>query len=265
MALAVNRSRMQSFHASDVGVSFAGSFRQRSLEEITYFIDYSRWLSYGSTISSVDFYCNPATSPAISIYASTIVDSGDGALFKIFGGVVGSKYSIDIIAYTSDGQIKIDTILVYIAPSNAQSSSGFVTVSIEEFDVLFCVYASVLPKFPGSPGTAWNNDGSPEISSGNPSTLSDVRLIMSLAQFDALFRAYVSYLPKFPGSPGTAWNNDGSPEISSGNPSTLSDVRLIMSLAQFDALFRAYVSYLPKFPGSPGTAWNNDGSPEISK
>ena len=88
-----------------------GSFVKTPIERKRYAIDYSEWLDTSETLATI-VYTIPATTTPPLVVDATSIDSGNTiAVFFINGGLNGRQYTVEVVATTSGGQIKEDTIL----------------------------------------------------------------------------------------------------------------------------------------------------------
>lgn len=83
-----------------------GSFSKTPAERKRYAVDYSDWLDTGETVAS--YALTPDS--GLSVSASTLINESTGIAFFIAGGTAGFQYKLDILANTSGGQIKEDTV-----------------------------------------------------------------------------------------------------------------------------------------------------------
>ena len=88
-----------------------GSFVKTPIERKRYAIDYSEWLDTGETLSTVVYTIPVVTTPPLVVDASSIGSGNTVAVFFINGGLNGRQYTVEVVATTSGGQIKEDTIL----------------------------------------------------------------------------------------------------------------------------------------------------------
>lgn len=88
-----------------------GSFVKTPIERKRYAIDYSEWLDTGETLSTVVYTIPTATTPPLVVDATSISSGNKIAVFFINGGLNGRQYTVEVVATTSGGQIKEDTIL----------------------------------------------------------------------------------------------------------------------------------------------------------
>jgi len=87
-----------------------GTFIKTPAERKRYAVDYSNWLETGETVSS---YTITPTS-GLTISSSTLTTGNTVLVFFVAGGTAGQQYTLDILANTSGGQIKEDTVLFNI-------------------------------------------------------------------------------------------------------------------------------------------------------
>jgi len=88
-----------------------GSFVKTPIERKRYAIDYSEWLDTGETLSTVVYTIPVVTTPPLVVDASSISSANTVAVFFINGGLNGRQYTVEVVATTSGGQIKEDTVL----------------------------------------------------------------------------------------------------------------------------------------------------------
>jgi hypothetical protein len=88
-----------------------GSFVKTPIERKRYAIDYSEWLDTGETLSTVVYTIPVVTTPPLVVDATSIGSGNTLAVFFINGGLNGRQYTVEVVATTSGGQIKEDTIL----------------------------------------------------------------------------------------------------------------------------------------------------------
>lgn len=88
-----------------------GSFVKTPIERKRYAIDYSEWLDTGETLSTVIYTVSPTTTSPLVVDATSIGSGNTLAVFFVSGGLNGKQYTIDVVATTSGGQIKEDTVL----------------------------------------------------------------------------------------------------------------------------------------------------------
>jgi hypothetical protein len=88
-----------------------GSFVKTPVERKRYAIDYSEWLDTGETLTTVTYAVSPTTTSPLVVDASSIGSGNTVAVFFINGGLNGRQYTVDVVANTSGGQIKEDTVL----------------------------------------------------------------------------------------------------------------------------------------------------------
>lgn len=88
-----------------------GSFVKTPIERKRYAIDYSEWLDTGETLSTVVYTIPVATTPPLVVDATSIGSANTVAVFFINGGLNGRQYTVEVVATTSGGQIKEDTVL----------------------------------------------------------------------------------------------------------------------------------------------------------
>lgn len=101
--------------------SFAGplgAFRQSAIAQTLYTLDYTQWLAGQETLAAVNYYVTPATVPALAVTNSLIGASGAipaGSIsFVISGGISGIRYTLSVVAATTNGQTKTDTIILQV-------------------------------------------------------------------------------------------------------------------------------------------------------
>jgi O-acetylhomoserine/O-acetylserine sulfhydrylase-like pyridoxal-dependent enzyme len=84
-----------------------GSFLKSPNETKQYAIDYSKWLENGEILTSATF----SASPSDMTIGSYVID-GTGAIlsFYVSGGTDSGYYVVTVLATTSIGQIKEDTV-----------------------------------------------------------------------------------------------------------------------------------------------------------
>ena len=88
-----------------------GSFVKTPIERKRYAIDYSEWLDTGETLSTVVYTIPVVTTPPLVVDASSISSANTVAVFFTNGGLNGRQYTVEVVATTSGGQIKEDTVL----------------------------------------------------------------------------------------------------------------------------------------------------------
>lgn len=88
-----------------------GSFVKTPIERKRYAIDYSEWLDTGETLSTVVYTIPVVTTPPLVVDATSIGSGNTVAVFFINGGLNGRQYTVEVVATTSGGQIKEDTVL----------------------------------------------------------------------------------------------------------------------------------------------------------
>lgn len=88
-----------------------GSFVKTPIERKRYAIDYSEWLDTGETLSTVVYTIPVVTTPPLVVDATSIGSANTVAVFFINGGLNGRQYTVEVVATTSGGQIKEDTVL----------------------------------------------------------------------------------------------------------------------------------------------------------
>lgn len=88
-----------------------GSFVKTPIERKRYAIDYSEWLDTGETLTTVVYTIPVVTTPPLVVDATSIGSGNTLAVFFISGGLNGRQYTVEVVATTSGGQIKEDTVL----------------------------------------------------------------------------------------------------------------------------------------------------------
>lgn len=92
-----------------------GRLSKTPSERKRYAIDYSQWLDTAEALSSFSFSVTPTTGVAPLTVEGAALNSAHNAIsFFATGGDVGVQYVVDVIATTSGGQIKEDTILLSV-------------------------------------------------------------------------------------------------------------------------------------------------------
>jgi hypothetical protein len=88
-----------------------GSFIKTPIERKRYAIDYTDWLDTGETLATVTYSIPNVTTPPLVVDASSIDATNKIAVFFINGGLNNRQYTVEVVASTSGGQIKEDTVL----------------------------------------------------------------------------------------------------------------------------------------------------------
>jgi hypothetical protein len=88
-----------------------GSFIKTPIERKRYAIDYSDWLDTGETLATVTYSVPNVTTPPFVVDASSIDATNKIAVFFVNGGLTNRQYTVEVVASTSGGQIKEDTVL----------------------------------------------------------------------------------------------------------------------------------------------------------
>jgi hypothetical protein len=89
-------------------------FKQAPLENKRYAIDYSQWLDSNETLVGTQLNVRGVTTPPLVASTATIAEAGTTVVFFVSGGLDGEEYQIDILATSSSGQIKEDSVLYII-------------------------------------------------------------------------------------------------------------------------------------------------------
>ena len=84
-----------------------GSFIKTPNETKQYAIDYSNWLETGEVIASASYTISPT---GMTVASSTVDGTGTILSFYVSGGTDGTYYVVKVLATTTIGQIKEDTI-----------------------------------------------------------------------------------------------------------------------------------------------------------
>ena len=88
-----------------------GSFIKTPIERKRYAIDYTDWLDTGETLTTVTYTIPLVTTPPLVVDASSLDAAHKVAVFFINGGLNNKQYTVEVVATTSGGQIKEDTVL----------------------------------------------------------------------------------------------------------------------------------------------------------
>lgn len=86
------------------------SFTQTTVERKRYTVSYDRWMDDAETLFDHAIVISPSTTPSV-MAEDAFTSNGDKELsFFLKGGVAGTIYTVRLIATTSDGQVKEDSL-----------------------------------------------------------------------------------------------------------------------------------------------------------
>lgn len=91
-------------------MSLLKAFQQRTIERKRYTIGYERWMDAGELLFDHTVIISPVTSPALIAEDAFASDADTRITFFIKGGVAGQTYLVNMIATTTEGQVKSDTL-----------------------------------------------------------------------------------------------------------------------------------------------------------
>lgn len=89
-------------------------YKQQPRENKRYCIGYTSWLATAETLTNLQVIVSPTTSPVLAITDAVIDPDGKNVIFFAGGGVDGTEYTVEILATTSEGQVKEDEVLFAI-------------------------------------------------------------------------------------------------------------------------------------------------------
>lgn len=91
-------------------MSYIASFSQRVIEKKRYTVGYQKWLDDGETLFDFTIQISPDTDTPLEASGGFTSDGDQEITFFLAGGEAGQQYNVDLIATTTDGQIKEDTV-----------------------------------------------------------------------------------------------------------------------------------------------------------
>lgn len=91
-----------------------GKFVKTPSEVKRYSVEYSDWLDTGEFLQSATLNASVVPGAPLIVVKNAIGASTTKLTFLVSGGVDGATYTVEILATTTGGQVKEDTILFVV-------------------------------------------------------------------------------------------------------------------------------------------------------
>lgn len=97
-------------------MSVLKTFRKAVVDRRRLHLDYSRWLEDSETLTVLTPTITPVTVPPLAIDEQYFDTPAKQAVIFATGGLLNTTYNIELVATTSEGQIKRDDIALKVKP-----------------------------------------------------------------------------------------------------------------------------------------------------
>ena len=91
-------------------MSILKSYNQTPLERKRYTISYARWLDDAESLFDHAIIISPSTEPGLIAEDAFATNFDTEITFFLKGGVAGTIYNVRLVATTTEGQVKEDSI-----------------------------------------------------------------------------------------------------------------------------------------------------------